>query len=61
MVSTNTNSGVEDYAGECAHACPGAGADRLQTLLGCGVAAVDRDSNGFEARVPYPTDLKPAL
>ena len=58
MVNTNTNSGVEDYAGERAHARPRAMAVRLRTLK-CGVAAVDRDSNGFEARVPYPTDVKP--
>jgi hypothetical protein len=60
MVNTKTNSAVEDYAGERAHARPGAMAARLRTLK-CGVAAVDRDSNVFEARVPYPTDVKPVL
>jgi hypothetical protein len=60
MVNTKTNSGVEDFAGGHAHARPGARAARLRTLK-CGVAAVDRDSNRFEARVPSPTDVKPAL
>jgi len=60
MLNTKTNSAVEDYVGERAHARPGAMAAPLRTLK-CGVAAVDRDSNRFEARVPSPTDVKPAL
>jgi 2-polyprenyl-3-methyl-5-hydroxy-6-metoxy-1,4-benzoquinol methylase len=66
MLHTCTNSGLHDFVGERVLARyarpgvraadlgsgPGAMAERLQSL-GCDVVAVDRDSNGFEAKVQH--------
>jgi 2-polyprenyl-3-methyl-5-hydroxy-6-metoxy-1,4-benzoquinol methylase len=66
MLNTTTNSGLHDFVGERVlaryarpgvraadlGAGPGAMAARLRSF-GCDVVAVDRDSNGFEARVPH--------
>jgi 2-polyprenyl-3-methyl-5-hydroxy-6-metoxy-1,4-benzoquinol methylase len=66
MLHTTTNSGLHDFVGERVlaryarpgvraadlGAGPGAMAARLQSF-GCDVVAVDRDANGFEARLPH--------
>jgi 2-polyprenyl-3-methyl-5-hydroxy-6-metoxy-1,4-benzoquinol methylase len=66
MLHTTTNSGLHQFVGERVlaryaapgiraadlGAGPGAMAQRL-AALGCNVVAVDRDSAGFEAKVPH--------
>jgi len=66
ILRTTTNSGLHDFVGERVlaryarpgvraadlGAGPGAMAARLRSF-GCDVVAVDRDANGFEAKVPH--------